>query len=1309
MTWFRRCRNLSWGAAMVRFLIFVVSFLFHTSVFADFLGSLEHIDASPGYIDNDRHSPWFKGVYRIPDYRDGVEHRLPSELVLDQFKDGRFDPTELERRIAEVEKQRRQTFIAFCMEKLPKEAKDNTYCTGEVTDKKLLKKWKEDKFNLAFQFTVTKLREAITLGVSVTPETINFPSSQKFLSTLFTALQVWEGLMDEDQQRGLHTGMNHLFANVANFMFPDLKIEDNREEAANLLVPETYRRVFQNQRFLSRDDLKKLEKQGYDLSDLEPNESGMWRKPTVSISSYDLSNYNRTGIDSLTHLMSKQEAEAMGDPTVPVDFVYKPTKLGSGSTPKIYGTLGGKGPKWKLKLLVDKVSNAYKTDLRSVMEILLSAAEVNAESVANNLAAAIGFTVDPTYFKRKVRLFFDVEVYEKGSFEEAYQALMDELSGSDIEGVYIKSALQTIKVDETTGRKYIELTAVGLEKKSDDETDLSLGLFNKDGLGKSLQREHRAFALFSAWIDDPDVKNRNVQTKIIPQSDKGDFKVAFSNSDLGGSLGHGLPNFLPKTLVHSVHKNLKGEVSSFQIKFRRLFSYPIMDALTFNDARWLVKRIAQLTFPQLERAFAAAGYPEIIAKVYAQKMMGRRNQLVEVLGLMGTTIIDDEGKPFEIKEEESYTGSIPGYERFFENGYVIDKNDELFDPEREPFPRQWGAFWTPQVRGETQMLVWKHFGMMFLNTSGSMIVNSLQPGFYFTDHNLGFSKMRMGSHTLDQGCAGNCFFQGVSAGVGSFIPFRFIVENPDKESKEPFLIIDTFRIGVFVGNDGLFIPKLLNLDVPSQIGLGVGGRFFYVWEFMKVRAVKDFAEYSNGMPSFKEGVKMAFETAKQQFVESMEEGDSLILSTYLGALGRVRTRPPIPFVPLVGPEARVEGQKVLTSRMILTKEGANNFLANWVKIDDSSLQAAANLRVGIPLNLMRLATSRMKARENSYMFDFANEEEKKTLLGNLHISEPEKLPKHLKMQNRREKLKQNQFSIGLFDFINTKMFSRKSEVNFYNFLDKTSAREISYERETAHRRAYTLATKKRSYIYKASINDQNDAFVRVSATLHQPEARERHFIRILDQMKPLLTDDFIVFDPTAVKNYLGEFEFEADVVLSNQALETIFAQRDEDVCGKFAEINEIHSSFCANENYGKDLRLWTFMKDYKQGRENFIRLKLTNVLRAKGEGAHSRQTIRYLRQLVDIFSRYNNHRSVIKTFRSFLPKESYYQYAKMSSHLNGFPNDMEEIETNPSSRGGFKPKARHLAEGPEDVFTMFSDDLKEKVEPYFFNDGSALE
>ena len=51
------------------------------------------------------------------------------------------------------------------------------------------------------------------------------------------------------------------------------------------------------------------------------------------------------------------------------------------------------------------------------------------------------------------------------------------------------------------------------------------------------------------------------------------------------------------------------------------------------DARWMARLIGQLRVEQIEAALAASGYDAATIRLYTQKLVSRRNHMIEDLGL----------------------------------------------------------------------------------------------------------------------------------------------------------------------------------------------------------------------------------------------------------------------------------------------------------------------------------------------------------------------------------------------------------------------------------------------------------------------------------------------------------------------------------------------------------------------------------------------------------------------------------------------------------------------------------------------------
>ena len=181
------------------FALLLVS-LFPVGAKADYLGNPRAIQNTPGYIDFDRSSPWYRGVLRENDRKkDGIERRTPAEILEQYFSGEQLNVSELESLIEQVKQKERVSFVAFCMEKLPPEANDSYYCLQDLSalNANLLKKWKSSKVAIAAAESVAQLQLAIKDGAELRKSEINSPAALAFLDHFFTGYELFETLIGE--------------------------------------------------------------------------------------------------------------------------------------------------------------------------------------------------------------------------------------------------------------------------------------------------------------------------------------------------------------------------------------------------------------------------------------------------------------------------------------------------------------------------------------------------------------------------------------------------------------------------------------------------------------------------------------------------------------------------------------------------------------------------------------------------------------------------------------------------------------------------------------------------------------------------------------------------------------------------------------------------------------------------------------------------------------------------------------------------------------------------------------------------------
>jgi hypothetical protein len=482
-------------------------------------------------------------------------------------------------------------------ETLLRQARDA--CTA--FDDRMRRKWEDRNDYAAYRLVDERLAEAHRLALILAEEGItvdrfneDLPDAAAFLGALFEALEVHEIVrLEQAGFTNRSNGIRSLVSLLSSYLRRH-RIDADRPEAANLLIPPEKRAAFPGQRFFSPEQVDDAED---DPSLLDPPDSGFWRKPSWPIASFSTTDYHSLGLvtlrkhhDALQFATLDEQAAALLDKDVPVRVVYEPDDL-DGRTPKVTVRLGGQD--WKLKYVTDRRDVGRRRNPAKIYQKRWQGSEVNVEPVVNNLAAALGYTVDPTYYQERVFLYFPDEVYEgsdaeqEARFTAARAALIEELTGY-FPDANVPSAFQHLQIDGA-GRRYLEVRGATLEKKSDPLTDVNIGYFIRGGFGRSFKREFRAFGLFLAWIADPDIKDANVKAKLVPVTDAAGRRrhtLVYSASDMGGGLGTGLPNMFPKDLVRGVERDLRGHVRAVELTYRSIFPAPLLGAATLSDARW---------------------------------------------------------------------------------------------------------------------------------------------------------------------------------------------------------------------------------------------------------------------------------------------------------------------------------------------------------------------------------------------------------------------------------------------------------------------------------------------------------------------------------------------------------------------------------------------------------------------------------------------------------------------------------------------------------------------------------------------------
>ncbi|MBX9768041.1 MAG: hypothetical protein K2X47_12280, partial [Bdellovibrionales bacterium] len=365
-----------------------------------------------------------------------------------------------------------------------------------------------------------------------------------------------------------------------------LRISDDRPEAQNLKSPEG-----------KLEPTESLVQRGLELWKLDPVDSTLWRKPTWDISQFDLRNYSR--------LTEKNRGSEMVNPDSVISVTYKEKKFG-GLSPKfqaVYVNQKGKSEDYKVKFEILQARHE-KNPITGVKKVFGSGAEAQSEAVVNGVIAAIGYTAQPTYYHRAVRVYFNIKGSKNPAItwqqvnQERINMIEDIRKSNESSSLVWPKSLhqifaQNLLEKDSDGRWYLKVPEVALEQSSKKSEDIELGGWDKAALGRKMMREHRAALIIHALIQDSDIKPTNATARLVREKGGGDFKLVYALSDLGFAFGglftKNALNAYDWNMVDWSRSKFQGEGKRDIVPtYRSYHEVQLFNSVTVNDARWIL-------------------------------------------------------------------------------------------------------------------------------------------------------------------------------------------------------------------------------------------------------------------------------------------------------------------------------------------------------------------------------------------------------------------------------------------------------------------------------------------------------------------------------------------------------------------------------------------------------------------------------------------------------------------------------------------------------------------------------------------------
>lgn len=372
-------------------------------------------------------------------------------------------------------------------------------------------------------------------------------------------------------------------------------------------------------------------KGAFDLSAIDPAMSSYWHRPTA-ISEIDLyTGFGRGELPRLDHYI----------------WEYAGAKKGGGN------------PGCNLASGSQRIKVKF--------------AEQRSEPFISRIFHALGYNVDPTDFVPRIRIRYDRRWFTEFNlrpemkmkvgalfipvytfhFQQSYdpflfidRAVMKD--GSSVAGAELKRLLlrnperknanlipENFRTEVESQIEFLVTSNANVQTGHADSKNI--GPWDFSGLGREHLREVRGAGVLAAWLGWWDSRFENTRLRLVKTSAGEELQHFFS--DLGNGLGRSGGTFWHSseepndftwsfTAGRPVRRNGKA-AWRFEIKhYEPLTETRAFKEITLDDARWMARLIAQLSEEQITGALVASGFGSAEVRIYTEKLLARRDQLI---------------------------------------------------------------------------------------------------------------------------------------------------------------------------------------------------------------------------------------------------------------------------------------------------------------------------------------------------------------------------------------------------------------------------------------------------------------------------------------------------------------------------------------------------------------------------------------------------------------------------------------------------------------------------------------------------------
>jgi hypothetical protein len=307
----------------------------------------------------------------------------------------------------------------------------------------------------------------------------------------------------------------------------------------------------------------------------------------------------------------------------------------------------------------------------------LKFAEVSSEPFAARIFSALGYFTDPTDYAPSVRLLYSRAMLQEFNsrkpltihftfmgfvpiftlhlqrhydpFDYVERAVLT--NGVVWSGAQLKSHLllnpnrSRPEADPANFDPLVEATIAYVETvpaNVQTKVGKNIGPWDFGQLDHASRRELRGAALLAGWLGWFDTRFDNTRLRVVKLRGHSELRHVFS--DLGGVLGKTrgllyargeLPDAFPWRFTRAFPDTRdSNEPAPFPLAgYEPVARTPAFAEMTVQDARWMARLIGALTEEQITQALVSSGFNSAQTRLYLEKLLSRRDQMVLDLGL----------------------------------------------------------------------------------------------------------------------------------------------------------------------------------------------------------------------------------------------------------------------------------------------------------------------------------------------------------------------------------------------------------------------------------------------------------------------------------------------------------------------------------------------------------------------------------------------------------------------------------------------------------------------------------------------------